>query len=417
MHVGERLLQRWRFLTRTVRHLKEKLLLATLGVVFGVGGVELALRVSPLAESPEVRRFPVGARFDPVLGWSYRPKSRFTYVGKEFRNRIVINSKGLRDREYSYERPSGVFRVLVVGDSFTAGLEVGLSEVWHEILEGHLRTSLGPALAEVVAAGVQGWSTDQELLYYRHEGWKYRPDVVLLQFWPDDWTENDAELIRFMGGTAERRKPYFVVEQDGGLRLRDDRSVAERVHRGTLRSVKQMAWERSSAYRLFRGKMKALRANRVDGEADPFCYNARGVPLELMIYSPEPPVQFAKAWQLTTAIVDRFALETTSVGSDFAVVYFPAWRQVVPEAWRKAVECWPEVRFRQWDLDRPNRLLAEHLATRGVPYLDLTPYLRESQRAGHRLFFDYDVHLTVSGHRVVGDVVFMWMREVFGRVR
>ena len=40
------------------------------------------------------------------------------------RHRITINSKGLRDKEYSYSKPDGTFRILIIFDSMTTGLTV-----------------------------------------------------------------------------------------------------------------------------------------------------------------------------------------------------------------------------------------------------------------------------------------------------
>lgn len=44
------------------------------------------------------------------------------------RHWVRINSKGLRDVEHSYEKPTGVFRILVLGGLMAAGLEVTLGE-------------------------------------------------------------------------------------------------------------------------------------------------------------------------------------------------------------------------------------------------------------------------------------------------
>jgi hypothetical protein len=51
---------------------------------------------------------------------------------------FVTNSRGQRDREYSLETPAGVFRVAVLGDSFTLPSGVAIEDAYHSILEDRL---------------------------------------------------------------------------------------------------------------------------------------------------------------------------------------------------------------------------------------------------------------------------------------
>src|SRR5688572_28552622 len=54
---------------------------------------------------------------DPLLGHEHAPNRHARLMGVDFRT----NSKGLRDREFSYERTPGTLRVLMLGDSLTVG--------------------------------------------------------------------------------------------------------------------------------------------------------------------------------------------------------------------------------------------------------------------------------------------------------
>lgn len=64
---------------------------------------------------------------DEQFGFAHIPNASGWWVNidapGEFQTYVRINSKGLRDRDYSYEKPSGVFRILVPGDSFADALE------------------------------------------------------------------------------------------------------------------------------------------------------------------------------------------------------------------------------------------------------------------------------------------------------
>lgn len=114
--------------------------------------------------------------YDPLLGWRNIPGWRATSLGR----RLTINSQGLRDREYPYEPPPGVSRILVLGDSYAWGYGVSDEEIFSEVLEKRLAGETKKW--EVINTGVSGWGTDQELLFLQEEGLRYRPDVVVLAF-------------------------------------------------------------------------------------------------------------------------------------------------------------------------------------------------------------------------------------------
>ena len=130
---------------------------------------EAALRLmghKPLYVSPERDRF---WKYDSLLGWVHEPGQEGIFETEKFRTAVRINDKGLRDRAHTYERQNDTKRILVLGDSFAWGYGIEESERFSQLLE----KSLG---LEVINAGVSGYSTDQELLWYENEGIKYETD-------------------------------------------------------------------------------------------------------------------------------------------------------------------------------------------------------------------------------------------------
>ena len=140
--------------------------------------------------------------FDRLLGWRNIPGAEMSTLGRK----LTINSKGLRDREYPYEKPAGTKRILVLGDSFTWGYGVADNEVFTEVLEADLQ-GRQPRF-EVLNTGVLGWGTDQEYLYLVNEGLKYSPDYVILAL----YSVNDPKNNHYseQGGL---HKPVFLNEQ------------------------------------------------------------------------------------------------------------------------------------------------------------------------------------------------------------
>jgi lysophospholipase L1-like esterase len=121
---------------------------------------------------------------DPLLGHAHAPNRHATLMGVDFRT----NSRGLRDREFAYDREPGTFRILMLGDSMTVGWGVRAEATFSKRIEAMYRE--GGIAAEVINAGVGNYNTVQEIEYFLTEGHRYRPDLVVLNFYP-----NDAEPV------------------------------------------------------------------------------------------------------------------------------------------------------------------------------------------------------------------------------
>lgn len=142
------------------------------------------------------------------VGWSPPANGEYyAIMPGEYYTLVQTNSHGLHDSEYEYEKPEGVFRILVLGDSFTYAREVALEATFHQLLEVQLNEAMSTEI-EIIAAASGGWGTDQQLLYFEHEGYRYDPDLVILQF-----TSNDL-----LNNITPGNKPSFTLE-DGELVL------------------------------------------------------------------------------------------------------------------------------------------------------------------------------------------------------
>lgn len=190
-----------------LRGLLINLSLITVSLLFTLFLSEIALRLlgfAPMYVSPERDRF---WKYDALLGWTHEPGQEGVFETPQFRTAVKINEKGLRDGPHSYERQDDRKRILVLGDSFAWGYGVEESERFSQLLEKSLNV-------EVINAGVSGYSTDQELLWYRNEGIKYDTDLVILEVAGNDVGDNDQQLV-----STVYYKPRFVLE-DGQLVLK-----------------------------------------------------------------------------------------------------------------------------------------------------------------------------------------------------
>ncbi|MCI0621669.1 MAG: SGNH/GDSL hydrolase family protein, partial [Acidobacteria bacterium] len=129
--------------------------------------------------------FPKMMVLDDKLGWRHARRVERVFPNELGEKVLVVqNSFGNRGTAHNYQKTQGKCRILVLGDSFTEGVQVGEEDVFTRVLERK-----DPAL-EVINAGVGGYGTVQEYLYLRSDGLRFNPDAVLLMFFENDLTDN-----------------------------------------------------------------------------------------------------------------------------------------------------------------------------------------------------------------------------------
>ncbi len=137
----------------------------------------------------------------PTRGWTLRPS-----VAIEIQGVIQsTNSRGIRSTT-EYEPDPAKFVVMVLGDSFTFGFELGDSDAWPALLQGL------DARLQVLNFGVCGYGTDQMLITLRESIEEYQPDAIL-------FAPTTEDFFRVLLSYREYRKPRFVLDGQGRLQL------------------------------------------------------------------------------------------------------------------------------------------------------------------------------------------------------
>ena len=99
--------------------------------------------------------------------------------------RVITNSQGLRgDKDYAIPKPAGKFRVLAIGDSLTFGPYVGQQDTFPVRLEENLKSATMDA--EVINAGIAGYTLSDELEYLQEKGIHLQSDLVILEIYQND---------------------------------------------------------------------------------------------------------------------------------------------------------------------------------------------------------------------------------------
>jgi hypothetical protein len=96
---------------------------------------------------------------------------------------FAITASGFRDVEHAREKPSGVFRILGLGDSFTYGALSPFEKSYLYRLEEALNRRPGThPRVEIIKAGVSRYFPEPERILLEHYGVPFSPDLILVGF-------------------------------------------------------------------------------------------------------------------------------------------------------------------------------------------------------------------------------------------
>ena len=101
-----------------------------------------------------------------------------------FRNKaFVTNSHGLADKEYSLKKPANVFRIAVVGSSWSMATGVEVDNTYQSLLEEKLQRELQGKLSdmtvEIINFAVEYYGFREIIGTVKHKALAYNPDMII----------------------------------------------------------------------------------------------------------------------------------------------------------------------------------------------------------------------------------------------
>ncbi len=346
-----------------------------LGILFPIVLAEVGLRLfwGGYYEKDAEPRY----QRDEILGWSPIPEFDGIHGAAEFKVRVTHDTNGLRGREVSPARIPDVSRVVFVGDSMTYGHAASDEDAFVGILD---RRENG---METVNLGVGGFNTGQQFLRLKYQGFKYHPDLVVLDvFWNDIYWENldspgprfkvrEGELVQLGFDREELNSELIFQRENEGKELRD----------------------RSYVYRLISDSIKLLRAQFRDNFSRKFKEGTE-----------EKEVQ---TWEIMEALLLEFKKLCEEHSTNLLVVLIPD--QVEVEADKTVLGLPP-----QFSSLAPH--LEQFLSDNGIEYYspldDLKIHYEEHQTP---LYFNMNRHMTPEGNRVLAEIMEPVLLDKLGR--
>jgi len=355
----------------------------------------------------------------PVLGWRLKPDQVAAKDRLEYRGIIRINAKGLRDRAHDYERPAGMFRIVVLGDSFMEAASVDEQDSMAHLLE----QQLADRNVEVINLGTEGYSTVQEYLYLKEEGLKYNPDLVLLTVYAEnDVSDNSQVMAEFLSGKERGLRPYArCSEPEGRLVITPAdfqqaqavlgaKSKAERPWLRKLRALK-----RSLTSRIYKQILRAFKQKVFVPGHDPNIFlgaHAATFDPTLNRKKAVSADQYQRMWDDAWTTMDKTVAEIKSLAEDhgarLAMVTVPSKLEVESEYLKLVKKTYPGMTF---DPDRAEQHLMQMGTSHEIPTLGLVKAFRETyESSGIPLFYSIDdSHWNVAGHYLAAQRVAQWL--------
>ena len=366
--------------------------LAAASLLLGLLCLELGLRLLAGGarggkEQRERNRY---TAYDPVLSWRKAPGAHVVYERRDYHVEFDVNSLGLRGPERPYAKPPGVSRVLALGDSFLEAFTVSDPETITARLEHHLAQR--GCRVEVINGGTIGYSTDQEYLFYREEGRKYAPDVVVLFVYHNDipplvldtylgypkpLLDFDSQPPTVLNAPVPRYTP--PAETPPPPPPSPPSFLIEFV-KDSLESASAQTYE--SLARL--GLWAPLRKLPVNEELNLFRVPELG--------------HLRPAWSAFAWTVQSLSEAAKEDGARLVVAYVPSKMEVIPRVWeRTQVRYGLGASFERSAVSHRIRLIMGRLQ---IPFLDLTPSFIRTDGLLSPVFFPTDGHWNARGQDV-----------------
>ena len=380
------------FKNRKFGDLISNLMLSLGSICFFIVLAELSFRLLGIGGMPyEQPRYLY--RTSDTLGYEFIPGAKKIYkTDFNFNTKIKINSLGLRDHEYAYEKPAGTLRILILGDSFTAGFQVDLEDTYPKVLDKILSNYVPKNYKyEVINSGVCGYDTVQEFQFLKERGYKFKPDIVVVGF----LMSNDVE-DNFYGSN--------MTVIDGWLAFKKNKAS-----NNFLVNLKTFVKRYSRLYNFITNRIKDVSFARVlltkmkIVSPDLLTYN-------LDLYSNLPNEKIEKEWESTRLVLREINNFVKNMHSKLLVVAFPCQYQVEKGRWELIMEQY-KMKKEDYDIDKPQKILIDIADKEGIPVLDLTDSFRIHASKGEHLYIESEYHWNKAGHYYAAEEIYNFLKD------
>jgi len=343
---------------------------------------------------------------DAYLGHRHTKNNRFVYKLDESPPQYIPHSTnrfGLIGKNFELPKPDNVFRILILGDSFTEAMQVSDDRNFCALLEKRLNEKkiFGEKRVEVLNGGMSGFSPISEYLSYKRSLKTYQADLVLLQLFANDTFEDHkvgAMSVLDEEGLPVKLNWYFKKGKEKDLisdfRYNLNNHLVELSRFYEYVYTKSVKWQKKSKYH------KRMSATPEFNESHRFMFisfaEAFGIDVK----------EHPRVFKETTRYVKALRDEVKEEGAQFAMFYIPMEAQMDLNNYSTHVT--------PFFVERASMEMNEYLRKLGeevdIEFRDLLPAFDSVGERG--LYLDRDGHLAERGHEQVAIELGRLVRQV-----
>lgn len=329
---------------------------------------------------------------DAIVHHRLLPNTHSALYSRDFSYIQRVNNLGVRGRDLEAKKAGGTVRIAMLGDSFTMGKGVQDDETFSALLEKKLNLHSTRSI-EILNAGVDSYAPILSFLQLRNQLLSYGPDLVILNL---DMSDLLQELA------YRQRAVYDSNGELSGIDGRLDQLHLTRTQKARNWINEHLYFSRLLVYYVQRWahKTPGISVANVVGIANPAI-------LAHTLNKGGTTAQRAQWAQLFTSISSIQSL-CDAKDIPFLLTTYPWGHQVNDNEWLPG-------RFAfVTSEDIPSDTSLEHIRefTRAsdINFLDFFAKFRAYNGSG-KLYYQYDMHWTPSGHELVADTFADYIRQ------
>lgn len=324
----------------------KKVLLLIFGALIATIIVEIGLRIF-------IRQTTLKFYDNFVFGSAFVPNQKGLFVSetKEYSSEVVVNSQGWPDIEHDFIKPEGIYRILILGDSFVENFQVPFEKRFFKQLQNKLGNKF-----EIIAMGRGNTGTAQQYLMLKEYGLKYKPDLVIQMFLTANDIKNNSPVLQ-----NDPYLPYFEIDENGNLKEIQHIKRSQRKLAAAKEFLKK--FRITELLLSVRQKLREKKDNVKFG----------GYPIDYHVYDQTYSGQYQQAWDVTYKLISETKKEVEEAGAKYLFIAFPGSEAVEKKKLESLYQTYPAMKTVDFDLEKPNKLLSAFCQKENIDYLFLRP--------------------------------------------
>ena len=374
-----------------------------LGIIIPIIGAEFALRAIHYER-------PAFFAYDNDRGFGLRPgvKGYWTQEGKGW---VEINQSGYRDKQIESIPNESTLKIAVIGDSFTESLQVNDSESWPRLVENQINTSPHckitkkyPNGVEIINLGTSATGTGLQLIAWKRDGIILKPNIVLLMMFLGNDIHDNLPVEKY-------DRAVIKLDQKGNIFIDNSfrKNLRSKLSQSSVGKILDFLIMNSRVFQLANEGKNLLARYLENSHKTSNIESEQNINYDLGLYTNSSSL--SPGWVMTNHILKEFKSLVGSTGARLVLASTSTPEQVWPDRdWRNR-----QTIYKNFDWNKPEKKLKTIANSLKLPYLPLTPPLRDHVDKYQNYLHGFKSpllgqgHWNLLGHKLAANNIKSWL--------